>query len=341
MRVTASAPGKLVLLGEYAVLEGAPALALAVDRRARVSLVPASGGYWEVVSPTLGCEGLLRVEREGVEWRHAPAPELAWLASLFGCVPFAARLPPCRVELDSDAFFIVDHAGEQVKLGLGSSAAITVALLGALHACAGQSAPTLAACIAVHRAIQHGRGSGIDIAAALGGGLSRFELLGSAPERVPMQLPEALHWCCVFSGRPASTAALLGAVASWREREPAAHAHHMRELATISSRGVDAVAGHDAASFLSSLHDYAQALACFGEAAGVDIASRGHRLLAALAEECGVVYKSCGAGGGDVGVTFGMDHTRLGEFNARATQAGFAVVTLGADPKGLQTESAG
>lgn len=341
MRVTASAPGKLVLLGEYAVLEGAPALVLAVDRRARVSLIPASGEYWEIVSPTLGCEALLRVGREGVEWRDAPASGLAWLASLFGQLPFAAGLPPCRIELDSDAFFIVDHAGEQVKLGLGSSAAITVALLGALHACAGQSAPTLATCIAVHRAIQHGRGSGIDIAAALGGGLSRFELRGGAPERVPMQLPEALHWCCVFSGRPASTAALLGTVASWREREPAVHARHMRELATISSRGVDAVTGHDAASFLSSLHGYAQALACFGEAAGVDIASRGHRLLAALAEECGAVYKSCGAGGGDVGVTFAMDHTRLVAFNARATRAGFAVVTLDADPRGLLTESAG
>jgi phosphomevalonate kinase len=340
MRVTASAPGKLVLLGEYAVLEGAPALVLAVDRRARISLFPASGEYWEVVSPTLGRKALLRVGREGVEWRDAPAPELAWLASLFGCVPFAADLPPCRIQLDSDAFFIVDHSGEQVKLGLGSSAAVTVALLGALHACAGRSAPTLSACVAVHRAIQRGRGSGIDIAAALGGGLSKFELRG-APERVPMRLPEALHWCCLFSGRPASTTELLAAAAAWRESEPAAHARHMRELATISSRGVDAVASHDAASFLSSLHDYAQALACFGEAAGVNIASRGHRLLGALAEKCGVVYKSCGAGGGDVGVTFAMDHTRLGEFNARATQAGFAVVPLDADPRGLQTESAG
>lgn len=341
MRVTASAPGKLVLLGEYAVLEGAPALVLAVNRRARISLIPASGEYWEIVSPTLECEALLRVGPDGVEWRGTPAPELTWLASLFGQLPFAAGLPPCRVELDSDAFFIADRSGEQVKLGLGSSAAVTVALLGALHACAGRAAPTLTACTAVHRAIQHGRGSGIDIAAAIGGGLSRFELRDGVPECVPMQIPEALHWCCVFSGRPASTAALLDAVAAWREREPAAHALHMRELATISSRGVDAVAGHDAASFLSSLHDYAQALVRFGEAAGVDIASRGHRLLAALAAECGVVYKSCGAGGGDVGVTFAMDHTRLGDFKSRAARAGFAVVTLDADPAGLQTECAG
>ncbi len=38
MKVIADAPGKLVLLGEYAVLEGAPGLVVAVDRRARVVL---------------------------------------------------------------------------------------------------------------------------------------------------------------------------------------------------------------------------------------------------------------------------------------------------------------
>jgi phosphomevalonate kinase len=339
MRVTASAPGKLVLLGEYAVLEGAPALVLAVNRRARVSLVPVQGESWEIVSPTLGLEARLRIGRGDVDWRAAPAPELEWLASLFAQLRFAATLSPCRVELDSDAFFL-DRSGERMKLGLGSSAALTVALLGALHAYAGRPAPTLAACAAVHRTIQHGRGSGIDVAAALSGGLSHFELAGSAPERMPMKLPGGLHWRCLFSGRPASTTALLGSVAAWREREPSAYARHMGELATISSRGVDAVAGHDAASFLSSLHDYAQALARFGEAANVDIASRGHRELTALAAGSGVVYKSCGAGGGDVGVTFAMDDMRLREFTGRATEAGFAVIELGADPRGLETNVA-
>ena len=37
MRVRATAPGKLVVLGEYAVLTGAPALVLAVDRQCQVA----------------------------------------------------------------------------------------------------------------------------------------------------------------------------------------------------------------------------------------------------------------------------------------------------------------
>ncbi len=40
MRLEARAPGKLVALGEYAVLEGAPALVLAIDHYAVATLEP-------------------------------------------------------------------------------------------------------------------------------------------------------------------------------------------------------------------------------------------------------------------------------------------------------------
>ncbi|MBS0382472.1 MAG: hypothetical protein JSR56_08560 [Proteobacteria bacterium] len=335
MRIQASAPGKLVLLGEYAVLEGAPALVLAVDRRAHVTLTPTRGGAWEIVSPTLALEARLRIRNGHAEWIDAAPAPLAWIATLFGPIAGAGDLPPCRVELDSGAFHL-DHSGAPVKLGLGSSAALTVALLGALHALAQRPAPALDECVRAHREVQHGRGSGIDIAASLAGGLSRFQLVaGHTPCCDPLTLPTPLHWRCVFSGKPASTEAMLATVAAWRTRDPAECARRMHELATISSRGIDAVANHDAAAFLSSLHDYAQSLTGLGEASGADIASRDHRALAAIAADCGVVYKSCGAGGGDVGVTFSVDDVRLREFGSLAMCAGYPVIGLEADPMGL------
>lgn len=335
MRVTASAPGKLVLLGEYAVLEGAPALVLAVDRRANVSLSPSGDDSWEVVSPTLGSHARLQLHDGNAIWIDKAPAELGWIATLLARFSHGESSPACRVELDSNAFHL-DHEGKREKLGLGSSAALTVALLGALRARANLASPTLDEAIEAHRAIQHGRGSGIDVAASLSGGLSRFRLDGETACVERMKLPDALHWCCVYSGRSASTSAMLATVAAWRERDPTAFAQCIRELATISSRGIDATAANDAAAFLSSLHDYAAALARFGEAAGADIASHGHRAIVAIAADCGCVYKSCGAGGGDVGVTFAVEDVRLRAFAARVAQAGYPVIDLEADPSGLE-----
>jgi len=52
-RWLASAPGKLVLLGEYAVLDGAPALVMAVERYCRVELAACEPPACRVEAPQL------------------------------------------------------------------------------------------------------------------------------------------------------------------------------------------------------------------------------------------------------------------------------------------------
>ncbi|TAM75073.1 hypothetical protein EPN44_09655 [bacterium] len=336
MRITASAPGKLVLIGEYAVLEGAPALVLAVDRRARVTLETLAGDTVEIVSSTLQLALRVRIRHERIAWDGTAPSELAWVATLLAHFARIGSLPACRIELDSDPLYI-DRDGITTKLGLGSSAALCVALLGALHAAAGWLPPTLDECVRAYRVAHGGRRSGIDIAASLAGGLSCFRLERGAPQRVAAQLPAGLHWCCVYSGRPASTSAMLATVAAWSTREPDAYAHGMHALAAIASRGVQAIAGYDAVGLLSSLDDFAHALARFGEAAGADIASSEHRAIGAIAARCDCVYKSCGAGCGDVGIACALERTRVRNFAAQAIDAGFSVIDLNTDPQGLTT----
>ena len=48
--LSARAPGKLVALGEYAVLDGAPAVVLALDRYAEVSIEPSDDGACRLVT---------------------------------------------------------------------------------------------------------------------------------------------------------------------------------------------------------------------------------------------------------------------------------------------------
>ena len=52
-RIEVSAPGKLVLFGEYAVLFGAPPAGAAVDRPAVVTQRPFEGDGWALAAPRL------------------------------------------------------------------------------------------------------------------------------------------------------------------------------------------------------------------------------------------------------------------------------------------------
>ena len=62
--IEARAPGKLVIVGEYAVLHGAPGIAVAVDVPARARLQSRPGPDSELVIPDTG-------ERFGFRWNAA------------------------------------------------------------------------------------------------------------------------------------------------------------------------------------------------------------------------------------------------------------------------------
>lgn len=337
MRICARAPGKLVVSGEYAVLDGAPALVLAVDRRVRVELAPSGQPFWQVVSPTLGLQGILRCSAGGWTWEGGAPEPLHWVAQVLAGFAPAALLAPQRITLDS-ADFYVRRGAQQDKLGLGSSTALVVALLGALHRCAGLPPPPLEDAMAAHRAAQGGSGSGVGVAAALLGGLLRFQLHAAGAQVEPCAWPAGVHWRCVDAGRPTSTRAMLAAVAAAGTRAPRAHARVLATLAHTAAQVIADVRADNAAHLLRDLERYAGDLEPLGELGGVAIVSAEHAALAILARCSGCVYKSCGAGGGDTGIVLATDARALAGFTERAESAGYPVLDLGQAAGGLQVE---
>ena len=267
-RVKVSAPGKLVLFGEYAVLFGAPAAVAAVNRRAVVTLRPFAGNGWEFAAPGLVAQrARLEVEPDNtVRWHDEKLGRGA-----FGLVDKLLRgigesgsidignLPPLVATLDTRAFF-ESSGGWESKLGLGSSAALTVAFVSALVAWAGDSSAAkmerrLQVLVALHRGVQGGAGSGIDVAASLLGGLIRYQLggNGSVAEATPLVLPENLQMVFVWTGRSASTGDFLGRLEARREEEAEEIDSVLDELGAVSSNGVAALGDGDAGEFLDAV----------------------------------------------------------------------------------------
>ena len=145
------AGGKLILLGEHAVVHGEPALSTTLPGGVRVVVDPRMHGG-----------------------RSIDGGRLTEDVRLASAVTAAAR----QLHIPDDAAFDVSIGGDlPVAVGLGSSAALAVALARALAAARG-SGVTADEIVAAAHAVEgefHGTSSGVDVTTILAGGLGWFE----------------------------------------------------------------------------------------------------------------------------------------------------------------------
>ncbi len=147
--MTVSAPGKLVLLGDYAVIDGGTAMVGAVNRRAVAEVVE------EVV--------------------EASAVVRAVLAE-------SARDVPGSIRIDTSSF---QWNGK--KLGIGSSAAVAVTASSLALGSGAEDVLKLA--VRAHRAANGGEGSGIDVAASYFGGVIAADHQPGTIQPLPSRIP--------------------------------------------------------------------------------------------------------------------------------------------------------
>lgn len=323
--IRATAPGKVVLWGEYAVLAGAPALVMAVDRRAACEIGAGGGAGWhiEALGHPAPAESV-RVEDLGAGRPPdaASVRHVAW--HVLAALDRNGLPAEGRVTLDTRPF--QDPAGRG-KLGLGSSAALTVAVYAAFARLLGQPCRYEAA-LDVHRRLQGGRGSGIDVAAAWHGGTCRFRRpAADGGEATPWPLPRETHLGFVFAGAPSATGGHLERLEAWLARGGGA------ELDALADAAGRLFAVDDP---VTALPDYVERLEALDRAAGLGIYSEAHRRLARLATTAGVVYKPCGAGGGDIGAAFSRDAAAIERFCRLAADRGFLPLALETASHGVE-----
>ncbi len=359
MIVTASAPGKLVLLGEYAVLEGAPSMVLAVDRRAEVTLSPklpakdvnlcaidAPGIISDTADFKLQQDGTLDWQGVGSQVVNRLRPVAHLLRALVsqGLIS-VTQLPGFTATLLTLNFFYRSQSGRSDKLGIGSSAALTVALAFALAEYAGfpldrfAREKWLGLLMRAHRAMQGGRGSGLDVAASMWGGVIRYSLRSGTPDVQRIAMPDDISLLFIWTGQGAATNAFLKAFQSWRDNRVAESTAMLRDMEDISASGLKAAEDNDAQILLETVAAYGAALRRLGKASGVDIYSAEHERMHEIALETGAIYKLCGAGGGDLGVALSNDPDILSRLHSKVEQAGFKTVGLHIDPQGVRIDN--
>lgn len=125
IQVTARAPGKVILFGEHAVVHGKPAIAVAVDRLAHVTLTERTDSIIHAEISGLGVDGYLNLENETINTQGYQIE-----IGLLKYVLKALKAVDHRTEPGTGLDVTVDIE-MPVASGLGSSAAVTVATLAA------------------------------------------------------------------------------------------------------------------------------------------------------------------------------------------------------------------
>ncbi len=341
----ASAPGKLVLVGEYAVLDGAPAIAAAIDVRARARVLATAGAESVFFDALSGQAYYFVIDgSNGLHWiGEQPGANGAILEAVISSCSEHSTLfddgPSFRVSMNTDDFF-THLGGRWTKLGVGSSAAVLVALVGALVTelnLVMSPEELLAVCHTAHRRFQGGLGSGADIATAVHGGVVAVRR-GTEPETVSADgrgWPSGLSALPIWSGVSASTPELLVRFETFRADHPDQYRRHLRRLKVLAEQACVAWSEQSVIDVLSALAGYDEALRTLDDDAQIGINTEPHIRIRQLVERHGAVYKTAGAGGGDLGLALSDSPAVIEAVRADCVNDGIAMLEKSFAVEGL------
>ncbi len=216
---TATAPGKVILFGEHAVVYGQPAIAVPLlSSRARATILPevqGKSGRVRVEAPQLALDSFLHTLADDHPIKSAL--KLAAGSKDLG------ELPACTVRIDSEI---------PPSAGLGSSAAVATALIRAFSAFLGARLSDQEVSDRVYEVekIQHGSPSGIDNTVV---GFQRPVFFQKDQPIEFLPIPKPFTIIVADSGLPGNTRLAVEGVSHRRQEDPERHQIIFGEIGEI------------------------------------------------------------------------------------------------------------
>ncbi len=318
--VQISVPGKIILSGEYAVLDGAVAIVFSTDQRLKVSITTTDNDHHTYTTSMI---------KGHFPFQHDHDANIHWLESdpgIFGTlvqhVFRALALTPeekLSIEIDSSEFFISNNKNKSTKLGIGSSAAVSVGLIKALSRYLKLPLPPevlLEKAYLAHRLFQDDFGSGIDV-------LSSFADQGVIEctkdsindfSWTPLIWPEGLYIKILTTGEDAVTHHFIDNYYQAQNKFAQACSPVLQELLRITSKLSTAWTSQSIHAILDLLIAYDVQLKKIDQLGSIGIYTTIHKNLQRVAEDFNVFYKPSGAGGGDIGLALSSSPESLNGF---------------------------
>ncbi|OGU61556.1 MAG: hypothetical protein A2X64_02415 [Ignavibacteria bacterium GWF2_33_9] len=351
MNFLTKTPGKLIILGEYSVLEGAPSLVASTNRFANAFFKKSKDGIFKIEAPSINVPLLkFLIDDEGkVRFIDKPFNKVVEKLSLFTAIfEHAAnklknkglKIPPLEIMLDTYDFYLPKNL---LKLGLGSSAAVTVSLITGLLSAniiePEEISPDQILQLAMdsHKQAQGSIGSGVDIVAAVYGGIIKYQINGKEISFKQIPFPKDLYYLTVWSGKPASTPGYVNKFNKFKIERPAGFRSLVNEMTIVSSNGIDAFEKGDIDLFLENYDLYYHLLNRLNTELKIPVITKEHQKIYEIARSFGTFYKSSGAGGGDLGILFATDKFVVKKVNEELKRKGFETIEIKFGTQGMNS----
>ena len=212
-KITVSAPGKLMLMGEHAVVYGRPCIVTAVGQRMKVTVGTTDSTDFELEAPDVKVTGYRKPMADlgqGDIPKGAKFVEIAVKNFITHARSRLARLNGIKVITTSEF---------SSEFGFGSSSASTVCVIKALSEITSANLDNKAIFDLAYRTVLdiQGKGSGFDVAAAVYGGTLYY----ISPGKViaPLDI-ESLPLIVGYTGIKFDTVVLINEVSKKAERDP-------------------------------------------------------------------------------------------------------------------------
>lgn len=351
--LTVKTPGKLMVAGEFAVLEPHQKLiVMAVDRFVYTTISPNEYNSIDLYSFDLhditwewsGRRVALHSEDKRTTFVHSAIETTLQYISEKGI-----NIPTFSMSIRSE----LDDASSGAKYGLGSSAAVVTSVVRGMLTYLLEDKPedevVFKLASIAHVRIQ-GNGSGADIAASTYGGV--LEYASFQADWLLQQLEQTMHisdlvekqWTFLsihaatfpsevdvsvgWTGEPASTKSLVNDILLLKKTSLESYTDFLAASWDAVAKIVEGMNENNVALFLAGITENRHALARLGEAAHVDIETTKLAQLSDIAEQYGGAGKLSGAGGGDCGLAFVEEEVNVEAMHKAWENAGIQLLKL-------------
>ncbi|SHI48536.1 phosphomevalonate kinase [Clostridium amylolyticum] len=358
-------PGKLMIAGEYAVLEpNEKSVVAAVNRYVTVQIEP---GEENVLSlPQWGLEAITwEINNEEVQFSIEDL-RLGFIRNAFLVAhqllqEKSVKPQSFKLQIKSE----LDDASTNKKYGLGSSAAIVTAVISSIltfHSCDKEllNLDTIFKLSAIVHLKTQKSGSGADVAAAVYGGwleycafdgewvLKELEQGNKLTDIIkkpwpnllikPLTPPSSLELVVGWTKEPAATAPMIKKLQNYKEGNLEAYKDFLKESSLAVNKLIKSFEINDYAGAINSLALNGKILRKLGENAGMDIETEKLRKLSSIAQSFGS-GKSSGAGGGDCGIAFLKSDNHKEELYRAWEEADILPLDLSVSQRGVSVKS--